>query len=67
MSREKLEAKLFKRIGMKVLHGTKSGIMCTFVVHESNGEYKVEYLVDFKDHYAWVTESEVTFLKGTEL
>jgi len=67
MSREKLQSKLYKRIGMKVLHGTESGNMCTFVIHETDERYTVEYLVEFKDRYAWVNESEITFLKGTEL
>jgi hypothetical protein len=65
MSRTKLTEKLYNRIGMKVLRGTESGIMCTFVIHESNEGYTVEYLVDFKNRYEWVNEAEITFLKGT--
>ncbi|MGF9741562.1 hypothetical protein ABEX38_29785 [Priestia megaterium] len=67
MSWTKLQEKLFNRIGMKVLHGTESGIMCTFHIHDNKGNYTVEYLIEFKDRYEWIHESEVTFLKGTEI
>jgi hypothetical protein len=63
----KLQAKLFNRIGMKVIHGTKTGMMCTFNVEQKGDGLTVSYLIDFEDHYEWVNESELVFIKGTEV
>lgn len=63
----KLQSKLFDRIGMKVIHGSKTGMMCTFNVEKKGDDLTVSYLIDFEDHYAWVNESELVFIKGTEI